>query len=658
MKWVIFVFLLCSALALPSVTALSVELVKTPIAGRAYTPECLGICDMVLNVSLDSPLSTTKTNFKDYLDLNVPDWELWVLENRTYTTYTENCNDKAVNTNGTPATVKDCVKTPIQKWAYEWVKFDGNYNFKAGRVILDFRAYRTPKIGKNANNIDAIPKVVTPLPQFAWWNSSWTRKYDIYVNNTDGNYHLNENMTVNITITDSGNCVNEIRAVYNKSGLETDNFDVVASPDEPYCFVRFLINASASTQYPNSPFITLYYNNTGASEPSRTPVLLWKTEFSDTTFLHTEKGSCDIADGYLKLGGGDNRCHFPENGNSSWGLPITVYTRTNYTTFGTAGIVWIAEGNAGEDLSAVNSTGVGDWDTGNANTFDIGAWKPQSIVDMDTISILPKVFHRILIHINLSSGANGKVMNDSNQGYGDVTKSWVWFYNPKVCYQTNSMWADYLYVFKGLVNIYQAPSAPYLSGSELDITPPIIDIVAPENKTYCNCSLIWLNITVNEAVGGSCVFHINNTANQTINMTTGNTYLNCAFPVGTHNITVYCNDTAGNWGKNTTQFTYSLCINGTASNATTSNVTVTINLPISEYTDRYCITNNTLMILYNYSYNGQTITLTNNKNCPYGCDNVTYSCNMNTFEMNMWFGLVAIGLIIAIGVIIRLWGRR
>jgi hypothetical protein len=68
----------------------------------------------------------------------------------------------------------------------------------------------------------------------------------------------------------------------------------------------------------------------------------------------------------------------------------------------------------------------------------------------------------------------------------------------------------------------------------------------PENKTY-NATSVSLSFTVNE-VGTSISYSLDCQANLTLN---GNTTLT-DLPYGTHNITIYATDSAGNTGASET----------------------------------------------------------------------------------------------------------
>ena len=81
-----------------------------------------------------------------------------------------------------------------------------------------------------------------------------------------------------------------------------------------------------------------------------------------------------------------------------------------------------------------------------------------------------------------------------------------------------------------------------------DTTPPIITILSPENKTYATTS-IPLTFTVDECTRW-IAYSLDGKSNITI---TGNTTLS-GLSEGTHTITVYANDTAGNMGTSSTVY--------------------------------------------------------------------------------------------------------
>jgi parallel beta-helix repeat protein len=76
----------------------------------------------------------------------------------------------------------------------------------------------------------------------------------------------------------------------------------------------------------------------------------------------------------------------------------------------------------------------------------------------------------------------------------------------------------------------------------IDLSPPSVSILSPENKTY-DATDIPLTFTLNEPASGMA-YSLDGQTNVTI---AGNVTL-AVLPVGSHNVVVYANDTAGNLG--------------------------------------------------------------------------------------------------------------
>ena len=76
-----------------------------------------------------------------------------------------------------------------------------------------------------------------------------------------------------------------------------------------------------------------------------------------------------------------------------------------------------------------------------------------------------------------------------------------------------------------------------------------------------------------------------------------------------------------------------------------------------------CLDNITLQKSYNYSFTMDANNVSNNMNmsvvkqtdCQFGCDNVTNVCSPDPATLIMWFGGVMLGLLLIIGVIVRIW---
>ena len=92
----------------------------------------------------------------------------------------------------------------------------------------------------------------------------------------------------------------------------------------------------------------------------------------------------------------------------------------------------------------------------------------------------------------------------------------------------------------------------------IDITSPNVTIISPNSSLNYTTLNVDFNVSVadNENIS-MCFYNINNTVN--ITMTEINDsyfwYAPDNLTPGTHNLTYYCNDTSGNWGTNSTNYT-------------------------------------------------------------------------------------------------------
>ncbi|MCD6415009.1 MAG: hypothetical protein J7L23_05290 [Candidatus Diapherotrites archaeon] len=89
-----------------------------------------------------------------------------------------------------------------------------------------------------------------------------------------------------------------------------------------------------------------------------------------------------------------------------------------------------------------------------------------------------------------------------------------------------------------------------------DVYPPGITIVSPLNATYPH-SWVWANLTLNET-GVACWYSIDNESNQTMSEETDTKFYSniSGLNESEHKLNFYCNDTSGNIGNATINFTY------------------------------------------------------------------------------------------------------
>jgi hypothetical protein len=90
---------------------------------------------------------------------------------------------------------------------------------------------------------------------------------------------------------------------------------------------------------------------------------------------------------------------------------------------------------------------------------------------------------------------------------------------------------------------------------KVDLTPPVISIITPVNGMAYNNGSLLLNYTATDAITSvsSCWYSKDGAANNST--TCGNTVSLSFTPDGTHNITVFANDSVGNVGSNYSAFT-------------------------------------------------------------------------------------------------------
>ena len=154
--------------------------------------------------------------------------------------------------------------------------------------------------------------------------------------------------------------------------------------------------------------------------------------------------------------------------------------------------------------------------------------------------------------------ANYTVQVDNDPAFTSVN----YLYNTTTIAESNysvtSAWSDNIWYWR--VIAYDNAGNSNTSGYYIytvDTTPPQITIQSPENIIY-NTQSIWFNITLNEA-GDWCGYSLDGAPNITMTNSSGNwNAQNTSVTEGSHTIIFYCNDTFGNTGENSTDFTISL----------------------------------------------------------------------------------------------------
>jgi hypothetical protein len=121
---------------------------------------------------------------------------------------------------------------------------------------------------------------------------------------------------------------------------------------------------------------------------------------------------------------------------------------------------------------------------------------------------------------------------------------------PSACLGKKIAWKQYANDSANEINVSQERIITVLG----DTIPPIITVQSPLNITYTTTS-IWANVTLNEA-GSWCGRSLDGGANVSLTNSSGNwNNLMTGLSQGSHNVKIYCNDTAGNMNSTIVYFT-------------------------------------------------------------------------------------------------------
>ncbi|MCP3682408.1 MAG: DUF2341 domain-containing protein [bacterium] len=118
-------------------------------------------------------------------------------------------------------------------------------------------------------NVSVTTDIIQGNTTLRWWNSSWTQRKPIYLNETFGTTRTDRSIEVNVTGL-AGNvttCLDEIRVVENSSmDLTEIPLYVSAGDDSTFCTIKFDGTVTGSAVHENNYFA--YYDNPTASDPS------------------------------------------------------------------------------------------------------------------------------------------------------------------------------------------------------------------------------------------------------------------------------------------------------------------------------------------------------------------------------------------------------
>lgn len=300
-----------------SSVSINYALITQDIAGRHYTPTCLGTCDLVFSLSysgINAPSSAAVDTNKLRTQFN---WakgqdkfqksEIYYLneyqeEVKDYSTVCLQYNTtEGFEGNWTYSSFSNC--TQVESGSHlenrqGWKELTKEITFEKGKTYyIDIRGYF--KINTQGGfKVDVIPLVKIAasdfmLSEMAWWTggADWANSKNITMTHVENNYHGNEYIRVNITglTLATNNCSKELVLIDNSSyQLEMGVINSGTSDGKKWCYVEFLANISANENLN----YTAYYNNPTANEQMEN-----LTYFMDD---FNRADSTDIGNGWAK----------------------------------------------------------------------------------------------------------------------------------------------------------------------------------------------------------------------------------------------------------------------------------------------------------------------------------------------------------------------
>ena len=258
-----------------SVTA--VELVRTPLYGAQYTPQCLENCHMVLKIK---PTIWADLNSAEAFKSNavtskgadgngcLKEVHYNILVNKSYAAKTwfpdVKCSDALNKTTG--KTDKACTDNGSYKdvisYGMAWVPIkQAKPSAKEQFYYIDLVAKKS--LTPDCKNIDAIPELYgQELKEFAWWNTTWGHYKTItFTNNGVG--AINNTVFVNVSHEPSMNAdFSDLRFV-TAGGTEYDYWiEDKSNGNFADVWIRIPSMPNGDTSF------SMYYNNTAASTAS------------------------------------------------------------------------------------------------------------------------------------------------------------------------------------------------------------------------------------------------------------------------------------------------------------------------------------------------------------------------------------------------------
>lgn len=254
------------------------------VEGRTYRAECLVRCDLPIRIKYDGTLATEEYTFNHsdfnksfiFMQGNVNDFTTLGIEYLTTENYTVVIDEWGMcveetffnQTTGKNETIqRSCIvgNHTEQRTRKVWKEFNGSLTVKKGEYFY-INLYSEKKASLSGFSVDIIPSLKISnlkinLTEFAWWNSSWTRKKEINISDTSGSTISSYSVRLNITYdSDMQADFDDLRFLDDSETVERDYWiEQKSNSNWAIVWVQSGITANANRT------IFMYYGNAGAS---------------------------------------------------------------------------------------------------------------------------------------------------------------------------------------------------------------------------------------------------------------------------------------------------------------------------------------------------------------------------------------------------------
>ena len=605
-----------------------------------------------------------------------------------------------------PVWYGDYIKKEFEQYASELNKH-GSMMFKEveSKGYINLRWCGNYKFEQLPNGswgvaIDHIPEFKSQAYyKFTWWNSSWQYRKPITITEQSGNNLTNFQVAINVSYdSDMQSDFDDLRFTYYNATSDTETeipYWIESYSASNWCYVW--VNVTYIPANDNAT-IYMYYSNTEASNESN----------GDNTFI--------LFDDFEGSDIDTSKWVWEVNGDASYSVTNSYIEIAPGSSGGNGGrIKRTAQDVSDESDFIIETKALGYWAgvTDKQQTMNIGFTEATQSVSSYGMSIYREItifktnaegtntgYYRIDLrsadasniyaaeitdrHINESTWYIFRLRNiysntnfdfyilntdytqvyyeDYQTNYGSGVPSSVYdsISDNRIylaCGEWNNLAGAYARYDWVRVRKYADPEPTYTIGSEE--TPTIITIHSPQNTTYTTTT-IWLNVTADETVN-TWLYNLNNAGNTsfTPNITLGK---NEGLQQGQNYITVWANDTAGNWNSLTVYFTINATSNITIYIYQPQNITYNTsnqvslkfeaivsntfedNYHIKAYMDNINIYNNNSytgenvsICYFGYSNEQSPVTTCTASNCyfstSYSYDNNVYDCSSSSHAM-------------------------